>query len=52
MAKMTENDLELLEMAMETTYASSIRVYIERAETEECRKRLRRMLSDREHVTE
>ena len=52
MAKMTENDLELLEMAMETTYASSIRSYIEEADTEECRKRLRAMLSNREHITE
>lgn len=41
MSKMTNNDYELLEMAMETTYASSIRSYIEEADTEECRKRLK-----------
>ena len=45
MSKMTDNDYELLEMAMETTYASSIRSYIKEADTEECRKRLRRMLA-------
>ena len=33
MSKMTNNDYELLEMAMETTYASSIRSYIEEADT-------------------
>lgn len=42
MSKMTNNDYELLEMAMETTYASSIRSYIEEADTEECRKRLKK----------
>ena len=52
MSKMTENDYDLLEMAMETTYASSIRSYIEEADTEECRNRLRKMLADREHITE
>ena len=52
MERMTDNDWELLEMAMETTYASSIRSYIEQADTEECRKRLRRMLANTEHVTE
>lgn len=52
MAKMTDNDYELLEMAMETTYASSIRSYIEQADTEECRKRLKAMLKDRGHITE
>lgn len=41
---MTNNDYELLEMAMETTYASSIRSYIEEADTEECRKRLKKYL--------
>ena len=49
---MTDNDYELLEMAMETTYASSIRSYIEQADTEECRKRLKAMLKDRGHITE
>lgn len=44
MSKMTNNDYELLEMAMETTYASSIRSYIEEADTEECRKRLKKYL--------
>ena len=52
MAKMTDNDYELLEMAMETTYASSIRSYIEQADTEECRKRLKAMFMDRGHITE
>lgn len=52
MERMTDNDWELLEMAMETTYASSIRSYIKQADTEECRKRLRRMLANTEHVTE
>lgn len=52
MGKMTDNDYELLEMAMETTYASSIRSYIEEADTEECRNKLRSMLADREHITE
>ena len=52
MSKMTENDYDLLEMAMETTYASSIRSYIEQADTEECRRRLKRMLADKEHITE
>lgn len=52
MSKMTNNDYELLEMAMETTYASSIRSYIKEADTEECRERLRRILADREHITE
>lgn len=42
MSKMTNNDYELLEMAMETTYASSIRSYIEEADTEECRKQLKK----------
>ncbi len=31
-------------MAMETTYASSIRSYIEEADTEECRKQLKKIL--------
>lgn len=44
MSKMTNNDYELLEMAMETTYASSIRSYIEEADTEECRKQLKKYL--------
>lgn len=53
MSKMTNNDYELLEMAMETTYASSIRSsYIEEADTEECRKQLKKILADREHITE
>ena len=52
MSKMTNNDYELLEMAMETTYASSIRSYIEEADTEECRKRLKKILADREHIKE
>lgn len=52
MSKMTNNDYELLEMAMETTYASSIRNYIEEADTEECRKQLKKILADREHITE
>ena len=49
---MTNNDYELLEMAMETTYACSIRSYIEEADTEGCRKRLKKILADREHITE
>lgn len=52
MSKMTNNDYELLEMAMETTYASSIRSYIEEADTEECSKQLKKILADREHITE
>lgn len=44
MSKMTNNDYELLEMAMETTYASSIRSYIEEADTEECSKQLKKYL--------
>lgn len=49
---MTNNDYELLEMAMETTYASSIRSYIKEADTEECRKQLKKIFADREHITE
>ena len=52
MSKMTNNDYELLEMAMETTYASSIRSYIKEADTEECRKQFKKILADREHITE
>ena len=37
---------------METSYSSSIRSYIEEADTEECRKRLKKILADRERITE
>lgn len=52
MERMTYNDQELLDMAMETTYAATIREYIAQADTEECRKRLRMFLNDKEHITE
>lgn len=46
--KMSEKDRELIEMAYETTYKSSIRKYIEQAESAECRKRLQRILESRD----
>ena len=45
---MSENDRKLIEMAYETTYKSSIRKYIQQAETDECRKRLQRILESRD----
>lgn len=43
---MTEHDERLLDLATSTTYRSSIREYIEQAETEECRRELREILDD------
>lgn len=45
---MSEKDRELIEMAYETTYKDSIREYIKQAESDECRKRLQRLLNNRE----
>ena len=45
---MTQKDRELLEIAYSTTYRSTIKRLMAKAETEECHDALRNILRDRE----
>ncbi|MCM1219149.1 MAG: hypothetical protein NC044_05470 [Prevotella sp.] len=46
--QLTDNDLELIELAESTTYCSSIRKYIDEADTEYCKKILTDIMNSNE----
>lgn len=50
--ELTANDEELIEMAYSTTYPSSIRQYIEQADTKKCREILRGILENADNKWE
>lgn len=49
---MTDNDLELIELASSTSYRDTIYKYIEEADTDECRDILRSILENPDIIWE